>query len=123
MSQDLEQNQMRKPAKVQWSLPFQLSVSTDGDVQKVYENGQVELEVLVTVSKRVSYPILGLFLALFVSGCASGPYNPLSGPSREQIKFQCYDQATGKWEDCPEILDEDMKCHEPEPNQDTKEQA
>jgi hypothetical protein len=109
MSQDLEQNQMRKPAKVQWSLPFQLSVSTDGDVQKVYENGQVELEVLVTVSKRVSYPILGLFLALFLSSCASGPEMP-TGP----IKFQCYDQATGKWEDCPEILDDEMKCHEME---------
>jgi hypothetical protein len=111
MSQDLDQNTMRKPAKVQWSLPFQLSVTTDGSVWEVCENGQAE-QVSATLPNRASYSILGLFMALFLSSCASGPYNPLSGPSQELIKFQCYDQATGKWEDCPEILDEDMKCHE-----------
>jgi hypothetical protein len=61
------------------------------------------------VTYRASTALLGLFLALFVSSCVSGPEMP-TGP----IKFQCYDQATGKWEDCPEILDEDMKCHEME---------
>jgi hypothetical protein len=69
------------------------------------------------VTYRASTALLVLFLALFVSSCVSGPEMP-TGP----IKFQCYDQATGQWEDCPEILDEDMKCHEEEQAQ-SKDQA
>jgi hypothetical protein len=59
---------------------------------------------------------LVLVLLLSLAACSTGPEMP-TGP----IKFQCYDQATGQWEDCPEILDEDMKCHEEAP--DVKEQA
>jgi hypothetical protein len=109
MSQDLDQNQEPNVAKVQanWDDREQVLTRTvlESAIKRVRERDKAAGP---DYSVRASYSILGLFLALFLSSCASGPYNPLSGPSQELIKFQCYDQATGKWEDCPEILDEDM---------------
>lgn len=48
-----------------------------------------------------------------LSGCAAtiNPLDPLHTP----VKFQCYDEATGLWTDCPTEMEPGMDCHEQEP--------